>query len=89
MLDHIPFKIISNKVQKTIEDFYHEYTDIDLETFMTTCWGSIYKKGNYSELHSHVPALYSWVYYVDVDETLKILIDRRHSHAAANQLAFF
>lgn len=68
MLDHIPFKIISNKVQKTIEDFYHEYTDIDLETFMTTCWGSIYKKGNYSELHSHVPALYSWVYYVDVDE---------------------
>ena len=31
--------------------------------FMTTCWGSIYKR-NYSELHSHVPALYSWVFNV-------------------------
>ncbi len=68
MLEHIPFKIISNKVQKTIEDFYHENTSLDLETFMTTCWGSIYEKGNYSELHAHVPALYSWVYYVDVDD---------------------
>ena len=68
MLEHIPFKIISNKVQKTIEDFYHENTSLDLETFMTTCWGSIYGKGDYSELHAHVPALYSWVYYVKVDE---------------------
>ena len=68
MLEHIPFKIISNKVQKTIEDFYHENTSLDLETFMTTCWGSIYGKGDYSELHAHVPALYSWVYYVDVDD---------------------
>ena len=68
MLEHIPFKIISNKVQKTIEDFYHENTSLDLETFMTTCWGSIYEKGNYSELHAHFPALFSWVYYVDVDD---------------------
>tara|TARA_B100001094_G_scaffold322291_1_gene371384 strand:- start:1310 stop:1969 length:660 start_codon:yes stop_codon:yes gene_type:complete len=68
MVEHIPFKIISNKVQKTIEDFFHEYSDIDLETFMTTCWGSIYEKGNYSELHAHFPALFSWVYYVDVDD---------------------
>jgi len=68
MIEHIPFKIISNKVQKTIEDFFHEYSDIDLETFMTTCWGSIYEKGNYSELHAHFPALFSWVYYVDVDD---------------------
>ena len=68
MLEYIPFKIIANKVQKTIEDFYHENTSLDLETFMTTCWGSIYEKGNYSELHAHFPALFSWVYYVDVDD---------------------
>ena len=68
MLDHKPFKIVSDKVEKTIQDFFHENTSLDLETFMTTCWGSIYEKGNYSELHAHVPALYSWVYYVDVDD---------------------
>ena len=68
MLDHKPFKIVSDKVEKTIQDFFHEYTSLDLETFMTTCWGSIYGKGDYSELHAHVPALYSWVYYVKVDE---------------------
>ena len=68
MLDHKPFKIIGDKVEKTIQDFFHEYTDLDLDTFMTTCWGSLYSKGDYSELHAHVPALYSWVYYVDVDD---------------------
>ena len=68
MTDHVPFKILCNKVQKTIEDFYHENSSLDLETFMTTCWGSIYQKGDYSEIHAHVPALYSWVYYVDVDD---------------------
>jgi len=68
MLDHKPFKIIADKVEKTIQDFFHENTDLDLETFMTTCWGSIYGKGDYSELHAHVPAMYSWVYYVKVDD---------------------
>ena len=68
MLDHKPFKILSNKVEKTIQDFFHENTSLDIETFMTTCWGSIYQKGDYSEIHAHVPALYSWVYYVDVDD---------------------
>ena len=68
MLDHKPFKIIGDKVEKTIQDYFHEYTDLDLDTFMTTCWGSLYSKGDYSELHAHVPALYSWVYYVKVDE---------------------
>lgn len=68
MLDHKPFKIIADKVEKTIQDYFHEYTDLDLETFMTTCWGSIYKKGDYATLHAHVPALYSWVYYVKVED---------------------
>ena len=68
MLDHKPFKIISDKVEKTIQDYFHEYTDLELETFMTTCWGSIYKKGDYATLHAHVPALYSWVYYVKVED---------------------
>ena len=68
MLEHTPFKIVANKVQSIIEDYYQQNTDLDLETFMTTCWGSIYSKGDYSELHAHVPAMYSWVYYVKVDE---------------------
>lgn len=68
MTDHVPFKILCNKVEKTIQDFFQENTSLDIETFMTTCWGSIYQKGDYSEVHAHVPALYSWVYYVDVDD---------------------
>ena len=74
MLDHKPFKIISDKVEKTIQHYFHEYTDLDLETFLTTCWGSIYKKGDYATLHAHVPALYSWVYLLKLRMMLLLFI---------------
>jgi hypothetical protein len=68
MTDHKPFKYICDHVEKLIQDWHIEKTDLNLQTYMTTCWGSIYKRGDYSEPHAHVPALYSWVYYVKVDE---------------------
>lgn len=68
MLEYKPFELIAKKAAKICEDWHAEKTDLDLVTFMTTCWGSIYTRGNYSERHAHVPALYSWVYYVKVDE---------------------
>jgi len=68
MTDHKCFKHISDHVEKYIQDWHREKTDLNLTTHMTTCWGSIYNKGDYSEPHAHVPALYSWVYYVKVSE---------------------
>ena len=68
MLEHKEFAAISNKATKTVEDWHSEYTDLQLKTFQTTCWGSVYNKGDYSERHAHVPALYSWVYYAKVDD---------------------
>jgi len=68
MLEYKEFAAISAKATKTVEDWHREYTDLDLKTFQTTCWGSIYSKGDYSERHAHVPALYSWVYYAKVED---------------------
>jgi|TARA_B110000908_G_scaffold171326_1_gene233666 hypothetical protein len=68
MTDHKPFKYLCDHVEELIQQWHIENTDLELKTFMTTCWGSIYKRGDYSELHAHHPALYSWVYYVKVDE---------------------
>jgi hypothetical protein len=74
MTHHKPFKIICDRVEEVIKDWHKQHTDLDLETFMTTCWGSIYQKGDYSEIHAHIPALYSWVYYVKVDENSAPLV---------------
>lgn len=68
MTDHRCFKAVADTVESIIQEWYQQHTSLTLETFMTTCWGSIYKKGDYSEPHRHTPALYSWVYYVKVNE---------------------
>ena len=31
---------------------------------MIDCWGNIYRKGDYALSHSHLPAAYSWVYFL-------------------------
>jgi hypothetical protein len=64
MTEHPPFKMISDHVENLVQWFYRENTTLDLKTFMTTCWGAIYNKGDYSEPHAHCPAFLSWVYYV-------------------------
>lgn len=68
MTDHKPFKYICDHVEHLIQQWHREKTDLELKTFMTTCWGAIYKRGDYSEKHAHIPALYSWVYYVKADD---------------------
>lgn len=68
MTEYLPFKIISDHVENIVQAYYYTKTDLKIETFMTTCWGAIYKKGDHSEPHAHVPALWSWVYYVKANE---------------------
>jgi len=68
MTDYPCFKVVADHVETVIQRWYQQNTSLDLETFMTTCWGSIYGLGDYSEPHAHTPALYSWVYYVKVSE---------------------
>jgi hypothetical protein len=76
MTDHKPFKIISDHVENVVKQFYSEMTSLKLETFMTTCWGAMYKKGDYSEPHAHSPAFLSWVYYVKASEKSSPIIFR-------------
>jgi hypothetical protein len=68
MTHHAPFKFICDNVEDIIQSWYLEKTSLTLETFMTTCWGSIYSKGDFAERHAHVPALHAWVYYAKVNE---------------------
>lgn len=74
MTEHLPFKIICDHVENIIQAYYRAKTTLQIETFMTTCWGAIYKRGDYSEPHSHVPALWSWVYYVKANKNSSPLV---------------
>lgn len=74
MTEYPPFKIISDHVENIIQAYYREKTSLSIETFMTTCWGAIYQRGDYSEPHAHVPALWSWVYYVKANEKSSPLV---------------
>ena len=31
---------------------------------MLDCWGNIYRKGDYTIKHAHLPSQYSWVYFL-------------------------
>jgi len=38
MTEYKPFKYICDHVEKVIQDWHREKTDLELKTFMTTCW---------------------------------------------------
>ena len=45
------------------------------------CWGAIYSKGNYSDIHEHWPQIWSWVYNVECCEDCSPLIfDDTYKH---------
>ena len=40
-----------------------------LDKFFTfDCWGAIYNENDYTKPHTHGPALWSWVYYIQVPD---------------------
>ena len=36
----------------------------EYEYVTRSCWGAVYTKGDYTDLHAHWPCIYSWCYYV-------------------------
>lgn len=63
------FEFIARCVENILKDFYTKVSSLDLETFIASCWGGIYGRGDYSEIHAHEPGFYNFVYYVKADDT--------------------
>jgi len=67
---HQDYPIVNTICEKAI-DVVRKVTLNDqkgkLDKFFTfDCWGAIYEKYHYTKPHTHGPALWSWVYYVQV-----------------------
>ena len=65
-----PFHELSDYIYKeslSISPAFYKPTFID-------CWGGLYKVGHHAEIHDHWPALYSFVYYVNVSEECSPLV---------------
>ena len=54
---HIVKSVTKNDQKGTLENFF---------TF--DCWGAIYEQYHHTKPHTHGPALWSWVYYIQVPD---------------------
>jgi hypothetical protein len=61
------FKFISSCIENILKDHYTKISTLDLVTFVATCWGGLYKKGDFTDTHSHEPGFYNFVYYVKAE----------------------
>lgn len=64
--DSPKFDLILDNILKITDE--HLISDPRYKNVMTSAWGAIYKEGHYTLPHEHDPAVYSWVYYLKVDE---------------------
>lgn len=61
------FKFIASCVENILKDHFTKVSNLDLVTFVATCWGGIYRKGDFTETHSHEPGFFNFVYYVKAE----------------------
>lgn len=58
-----PFKQITDQVENIVKDWYWQNARIQLLTNISACWGAVYRKGDFTVPHEHLPDSYSFVYY--------------------------
>ena len=62
-------------------EFANECSPRGVPLMPNDCWGAIYSKGNYSDIHEHWPQIWSWVYNVECCEDCSPLIfDDTYKH---------
>ncbi len=63
------FAELVSLVDETVISISDEYFfRPDIVWAVRSCWGAVYKKGDYTQLHDHYPATWSAVYYVEQPE---------------------
>jgi hypothetical protein len=62
------FKHVSDYTMDILKDFYGKMSNLNMITHLATCWGGLYKRGDHTEPHTHLPGFYNFVYYVKADE---------------------
>jgi hypothetical protein len=63
MTSYTPFKQITDQVEDIVKDWYWQHAKIQLLTNISACWGAVYRKGDFTVPHEHLPDSYSFVYY--------------------------
>jgi hypothetical protein len=63
--------IVENCCQFIFSDFF---SDAKIKFKCNDVWIAVYEKDNYTKLHTHFPADFSCIYYVDVEEDAAPLV---------------
>ena len=58
------FDLLINRVIECHKTMGYLDSNSGMELKLINCWGAIYKKGHYTKQHIHIPAIWSWVYYL-------------------------
>ena len=80
MLEYEPFKVVADRAQEVVREWYHTRAGIILNTNVTACWGAVYRKGDYTINHAHLPDSYSFVYYPKAEENCAPLVIQGYSY---------
>ena len=60
---------VANKAIGIIQSIQVKDQKGNLDKFFTfDCWGAIYNESDFTKPHTHGPALWSWVYYIQVPD---------------------
>jgi len=70
MMHHDAFRIVAQNVEHLIKKWVFENTpgQLHMQINHSSCWGASYSKNDYAVKHSHFPALFSYIYYVQASE---------------------
>ena len=74
MSEYAPFKVVAERAQEVVREWYHTRAGIRLNTHLTACWGAIYRAGDYTLNHAHLPDSYSFVYYPKAEKDCSPLV---------------
>lgn len=80
MTEYDPFKVVADRAQEVVREWYHTRSGIILNTKLTACWGAIYRRGDYTINHAHLPDSYSFVYYPKAEEGCAPLVLEGYSY---------
>jgi hypothetical protein len=62
-------ELVAKKIKAACVEFLNtDFKQLNFELMATDCWCAIYEKSNYTKLHSHFPADFSAVIYLDMEE---------------------
>lgn len=80
MLSYHPFNVVAERAQEVVREWYATRAGVILHTKITACWGAVYRKGDYTINHAHLPDSYSFVYYPKAEEGCSPLILQGYSY---------